>query len=38
MQKLMAIFALAILFASCSRAVTPSEAANHKYKKCRAIR
>lgn len=29
---------LILLFSSCSRAVTPSEAASGKYKKCRAVR
>ncbi len=38
MQKLLAIVVLGLLFASCSRAVTPGEAATGKYKHCRPVR
>lgn len=38
MKNLVLFLVLAILFSSCSRALTPGEAANHHYKKCRDIR
>jgi PBP1b-binding outer membrane lipoprotein LpoB len=38
MKKLLAFIALIILMASCSRSVTPYDAANKHYKTCRPIR
>jgi PBP1b-binding outer membrane lipoprotein LpoB len=35
--QLIIILLMAILFASCARSVTPSEAASGKYKKCRGV-
>ncbi len=38
MKNLLAFIVLVILFASCSRSVTPYDAANRHYNKCRPLR
>jgi hypothetical protein len=38
MKKLLAFIVLVILFASCSRSVTPYDAANRHYKRCHNLR
>ena len=38
MKKLLSFIVLVILLASCSRSVTPYEAAKNNYKSCRPIR
>jgi len=38
MKTLLIFVIIAIAFTSCSRALTPGEAANHHYRKCRDIR
>jgi uncharacterized lipoprotein len=38
MRNLIALVVLVMLLASCSRSVTPHEAANKHYKKCQSIR
>jgi hypothetical protein len=38
MKTLLAILVCAIAFTSCARSVSPGEAANHHYKKCRSVR
>jgi hypothetical protein len=38
MKKAAAILAIAIFLFSCSRSVTPYQAANHHYNSCRPIR
>lgn len=38
MKKLVVFLLIVIAFSSCGRALTPGEAANHHYKKCRDIR
>jgi PBP1b-binding outer membrane lipoprotein LpoB len=38
MKNLIALIVLVLLFASCSRSVTPYEAANKHYKRCQSIR
>ncbi len=38
MKKILAIIVLASLLASCSRSVTPYEAANRHYSHCRPVR
>ncbi len=38
MKKILVLILIAAFLFSCSREVTPSEAANHHYKKCRDVR
>jgi len=38
MKTIIAILIVVIAFSSCARALTPDQAANHHYKKCRDIR
>ena len=38
MKNLITVIVLVLLFASCSRSVTPYEAANKHYKRCQSIR
>ncbi len=38
MKKLLAFIVLVILLASCSRSVTPADAANRNFKRCHNIR
>jgi len=38
MKTMLSLFALMIVLASCSRAVTPGDAANHHYKNCRNVK
>lgn len=38
MKKMVIFLLVVIAFSSCGRALTPGEAANHHYKKCRDIR
>jgi len=38
MKKILCLVVLVTLLYSCSRAVTPYEAANHHYSKCRDVR
>jgi hypothetical protein len=37
-SKILCYALLIVLFAACARAVTPYEAANHSFKKCRAMK
>jgi hypothetical protein len=38
MKTILGFLVIVIVFASCSRAVTPGEAANRHYKSCRSVR
>jgi len=38
MKTIFLLILVITAFASCNRALTPNEAANHHYKKCRDIR
>jgi hypothetical protein len=38
MKTLLAILVCTIAFTSCARSVSPGEAANHHYKKCRSVK
>jgi hypothetical protein len=38
MKKILALVVIVFLLASCSRSVTPYEAANHHYSHCRDVR
>jgi PBP1b-binding outer membrane lipoprotein LpoB len=38
MSQILAVILVIAFFASCSRSVTPFEAANNHYNRCRAVR